>query len=289
MHYHPCKPILPMRRLGCYLIVPCIFIGSITAALSAAAGHRYQQVALIKNGGDAPPLVELEYFKADDPKQITSGDAVAYVSGSQEKLLRCSTVRIELLAEQAGVDALRPFPAKGELEWGSGPRFERKHNQPKAERRARREAGDLHCTMWVRKLGTDPYHINDLQTVIDLLRGHDQPGIILTLALRNLGDVDFQGSFKIINLLPDDLAFGSTVAVEEWMDTRPTRLRQGEMPVVSATADSSSKLARQELLRDVIAFQEHLHGQALIYQAKAVSIPPGGAVAVNYIANVSSW
>jgi len=249
------------------LIFLSILSISVTAIFSKTEGNHYKRVALINNGGDAPPLVELEYLKADDPEQIASGDAVAYVSGTQEKLLRCNSVRIELLAEVSVADARRPDTQNRGTDQGTGRGPAERRNRPlKGDKQAEGERADLHCTMWVRKLGTDVYHVHDLHTAIDLLRDHDKNGVILTLALKNLGNADFNGSFKMINVLPDKLEFSSTVAVAEW-----------------------TGLARRNLLRDVIAFQEHLHGQALIYEAKAVSIPPGRAVAVDYIARVPSW
>jgi hypothetical protein len=267
MHTNPTTPVQPPWLLSCFFLVHWVLILSVTGALSAVAEKHYQQVARIDNGGDAPPLVELEYLKADDPAQIASGDAVAYVSGTQEKLLRCSSVRIELLAKLPAADAQTPYTENldTEQEIGRQP-AERNNRRLKREQKAQEERADLHCTMWVRKLGTDVYRPHDLGTAIDLLQNHDQNGVILTLALRNLGNADFHGSFKMINVLPDDLEFIATVAVAEW-----------------------TGLARQELLPDLIAFQEHLHGQALIYQAKAVSIAPRETVAVDYIARVASW
>ena len=143
--------------------------------------------------------------------------------------------------------------------------------------------------MWVRKLSIGPYGHENLQTAIDLLRGHDQNGVILTVALVNFGNKAFHGGFKVVNALPDGLEFGSTVAVEEWTEMRTAVSNPASMRPEGVAASLSSNFLRRGLSHDDIAFQEHLHGHTLIYQAKSVRIPPRGAIAVNYFARVSSW
>ena len=252
-----------------YLIIRWLLISE-TGLLSAVAAS-HAQVALINNGGDAPPQVELQYFKAEDPRQLGSGDAVAYIAGSQEKLLRCNAIRIMLLDRPS---AVRPEGVST--------------GQSETERLSEdRQKAGLHCAMWVRKLGTSVDRIDDLHTAINLLPSHDKTGMILTIALMNSGDANFHGSIEMVNVLPVGLEFASTVAVEHWTGLPSGASVRAPMPVARITPYPRSSLIRRAVPRNAIAFQEHVHGQALIYQAKAVSVPAGAAVAVDYIVRLS--
>ncbi len=99
MHIHINKPARVIQCHRYNMIVAFCLAVFIAAAWSPAAEHDYEPIAVIRNGGDAPPLVQLEYFNASDPRQIASGDAVASVHGSREALLRCNSVRRALRCE----------------------------------------------------------------------------------------------------------------------------------------------------------------------------------------------